>query len=119
MTNGIVWKRSPNDLAKDLIAWRVRLESAIVILAQYFAQKMQDEARRNAPWQDRTHAARGGLFGITELTAARDGVAIYLCHTMSYGVYLELANAGKYQILLPTIERNLPEIERQLKRLLS
>jgi hypothetical protein len=118
MTNGIVWQRSPRDIAKELEVWGVRMQIAVKTLAAYFAQKLQDEARQNAPWEDRTGNARSGLMGFSE-DLARDFVLIYLTHSMFYGKYLEYSNGGKYAIIMPTIERNLPEIERQLKRLLA
>ena len=42
---------------------------------------------------------------------------IYVAHSenIPYGIYLELANAGKYAILKPTIERNLERIKQVLK----
>lgn len=116
----IYWLTSPSVLAKTLKTHEARLKYGIRMLADYFAQKIQDEARQAAPWQDRTGNARSGLFALTE-QAATDLVTIYLshAHTVYYGVFLELANGGKYAVILPTIQRNLPEIERQLKRLLG
>ena len=116
----IYWIRPPSVLAKSIQLYGVKLHVAIKALADFFAQKMQDEARHNYPWQARTGAAHQGLFAVTE-AAATDLVTIYLSHGHSvyYGVFLELCNGGKYAIILPTIQRNLPEIERQLKRLLG
>jgi hypothetical protein len=116
----IYWLRSPSALSKNVLLYGAKLQLAIKTLADYFAQKIQDEARRNARWEDRTGNARSGLFAIAE-QAATDLTTIYLSHghTVYYGVFLELCNGGKYAIILPTIQRNLPEIERQLKRLLA
>lgn len=114
----IYWMTPPSVLAKTLKSYDLKVKYGIRLLAEYFAQKMQDESRQGAPWQDRTGNARSGLFTITE-QAATDLVTIYLshAHTVYYGVFLELANGGKYAVIMPTIQRNLPEIERQLKRL--
>lgn len=61
----------------------------------------------------------GGLFCQAE-AAASDLVTIYLSHghSVEYGVWLELANGGRYQVIMPTIENNLGEINRQLRNLL-
>ena len=76
---------------------------------------LEAEAKLNAPWIDRTGLARKGLHGGAE----RDGtdLVIYVAHSKNipYGIYLELANAGKYAILKPTIERNLERIKQVLK----
>ena len=71
---------------------------------------LEAEAKRNAPWTDRTSNARQGLQG----GAAFDGsdIVIYITHTMEYGIYLELANAAKYAILMPTIDKNLEHIRK-------
>lgn len=116
----LTWVKPPSALSKNLLLYGAKQRAAIKALADYFAQKMQDEARRNAPWHDRTGNARSGLFALAE-QAATDMTTIYLSHghTVYYGVFLELANGGRYQIIMPTIQRNLPEIERQLQRLLD
>jgi len=116
----IYWVRPPSVLAKNVQLYGVKLHVAIKALADFFAQKMQGESRQGAPWEDRTGAARTGLFAVAE-QAATDLVTIYLSHshTVYYGVFLELCNGGKYSVILPTIQRNLPEIERQLKKLLG
>jgi len=118
MATGIVWIRPPSALARSIEQYGLKLRVAVKALADYFAQKMQDEARRNAPWQDRTGNARSGLAGLAE-QAALDLMVIYLTHGVEYGKWLELANGGKYAIVVPTIQRNLPEIERMLQRLLA
>ncbi len=118
---GGVWIRPPSQtLIPALGDYQRRAITAVLALAAYFAQKLQDESRQNAPWQDRTGNARSGLFAVTE-QAAGDLVTIYLSHghTVDYGKFLELAHGAKYAIIMPTIERNLPEIEAQLKRLLA
>jgi len=120
MNTGIIWIVPPKELGRAMERYGARAIAAIKTLADFFAQKMQDEMRRNARWQDRTGNARSGLFSIAALAAA-DAVAIYLSHghTVEYGKWLELANGGKYAIIMPTLRRNIPEIESALKRLLA
>jgi hypothetical protein len=36
---------------------------------------------------------------------------------VEYGKFLELARGGRYAIILPTIERNIPEINRLLREI--
>ncbi len=113
-STGAVWVKPPSDLAKAIEQYGDRVYVAVRAVADFIAQKMQGEARQNAPWTDRTGNARSGLFALTEEAAAHL-VAIYLAHTMEYGAHLELANAGRYAIIMPTIEANLPVIEQMLK----
>jgi len=121
---GCTWIRPPSVIATGLQEFDARSWAAAVAVAEFIAQKMQDDARRNAPWSDRTGNARSGLFGAVDsggrneagqITALAERVVkIYLAHTMEYGVYLELAHGEKYAIIWPTIERHLPELKRLL-----
>lgn len=114
---GIVWIIPPTHLQREVTKYGDRVMAAINFLADFFAQKMQNEARQNAKWEDRTGNARSGLMGATR-KAARDIVEIYLVHSMWYGKFLELARGGKYAVIMPTISANVPEISSALKRLL-
>ena len=82
---------------------------------------MQNSAKDNARWTDRTGNARSGLFGTAEAEFARELVVIYLSHgtDIDYGVYLETRYGGRYAIIMRTIERHLPELRRMLQELLS
>jgi hypothetical protein len=113
---GVVWIEPPEKMARALEEYGERVLAAVRAVAEYMATKMQDESRRNAPWQDRTGNARSGLFGAAEREAAEAIVTIYLSHghTVYYGQFLELAHGQKYAIVMPTIEANLPELKRML-----
>lgn len=116
--SGFVWVRPPDDLVDGVRKYGQRALAAIHAVAEYVSQQIQDDARKNASWHDRTGNARGGLFSVVE-AAAEDIVEIYLSHghTVEYGKFLELARGGKYAIIMPTIERNLPKINRMLNEL--
>ena len=119
MSARMYWVQPPENLARNVGLYGNRVMIAIKALADFLAQKMQDDMRQNAPWTDRTGNARSGLFSVAEM-AARDLVSIYVSHghTVEYGVFLELCNGGRYAIVQPTVERWLPEISRQLRALL-
>lgn len=112
---GVVWVRPPAELARALELYGNRALAAVGAIAERTAGGMQNDARRNAPWTDRTGNARSGLFGMV----GREGPVfrIVLGHTMFYGVYLELSNGARYAIIMPTIEGALPELERMLQGL--
>jgi hypothetical protein len=108
------WTRRPTELP---IAARIaRLEAGVERVARTSALAMEAAARTNAPWQDDSGAARNGLRGFP----ARDGdrIRIILCHSVDYGPFLELARGGKYAILWPTIEQELPQLKAGLAGLL-
>lgn len=115
-----VWVVAPERLAQQIEAYGDRVRVAVRATADYFAALLQNEARDNAPWTDRTGNARTGLFAVAE-QAAGDVVEIYLSHghTVEYGVWLELAHGQRYAVIMPTLERNLPTLERMLAELLG
>jgi len=135
---GFHWVRPPSELAKGIEEYGRKAYVAIHAAAAYWGQGAQDEARQNAPWEDRTGNARGGIFyavdgfGVGEVVgqveaSARalmrettvesggpDRLVITLGHTVFYGKYLELSNGGRYAIILSTIEQRLPQLGRML-----
>ncbi len=112
------WIRPPSELAKAVEKYGDRVFVAILAVAQYVATQAQNDMRRNATWTDRTGNARNGLFSIAN-RAASDVVVLYLSHGTAvwYGVFLETRFAGKYAIIIPTMQRILPQLEKMLKDL--
>jgi hypothetical protein len=139
----IRWVKPPSGLAQAYEEYAGRVAVAVQAVACYVGQKMHDEARRNAPWQDRTGNARGGLFyavdglgmepvfgklgritkvenaAVETVVESWDGTHLILTlgHTMYYGKFLETAHGAKYAIVMSTIETNLPVLERMLQDL--
>jgi len=132
---GIVWTRPPSALNPAIAAYGDKVTAAVIAVAQFIGAKAESYAKANAPWTDRTANARQGLFyavdsesggevsgsanlGGQESEAIRVGkgvVALYLSHSMSYGKWLELCNAGKYRIIMPTMEAHYNELMQMLR----
>lgn len=139
MSDGFQWVVSPAVIAQGLEDYGNKAMIAIQAVATYWGQGVQDEARENAVWEDRTGNARGGLFfavdgfdlgTITgEVTpeaksemsdvAIESGDAqtliITLGHTVFYGKFLETSNGEKYAIIMSTLEKNLGSLERMVQ----
>jgi hypothetical protein len=98
----LTWTVPPEVLAKGVGDYADRLLSAVYELAQVFAARIEAAAKANAPWQDRTGNARQGLFARAFREAA--AVTLILAHSAHYGIWLEVRWAGKYAIILPTLE---------------
>ena len=120
-STGIRWVRPPERLAEAIEQYGDRAITAVTALAGRIAMLMQNDARNNAPWTDRTGNARTGLFGTAERDVAQKMVTIYLSHgvDIDYGKWLELANGGKYAVIMRTIEGHLPELKAELDSLFS
>jgi hypothetical protein len=120
-SGSIRWVRPPDQLAKAIEQYGDRVLVAVTAVAGRIATLMQNDARANAPWTDRTGNARTGLFGTAERDVARSLVTIYLSHgaDLDYGIWLELANAGRYAVIERTIEAHLPELRAELEALFA
>ena len=144
MSSGFQWVVAPKDqLIPAIQKYGTDVLVAVQAVANYWGQMVQDEARLEAPWEDRTANARGGIFfavdgfGLTPLTgevtpeaksemsdvAIESGDAntliITLGHTVFYGKYLETSNGGSYAIIMSTIEKNLSSLERMIQDVLK
>lgn len=71
----------------------------------------------NAPWTDDTGAARASLIAI----AANEGSAhtITVAHGVKYGIWLEVANSGRFQILAPAIREISRNVMKSFEGMLS
>lgn len=78
-----------------------RARVAIRATLDYQAARSETWMRSNAKWTDRTTNARNGLFAMVDPTLGRDTWLLVLSHTVSYGIWLEVANSGKYAIVRP------------------
>lgn len=67
-------------------------------------------AQANAPWADRTGAARDGL--VASVSNDLGEIVIELAHTVDYGIWLELIQNGRFAVIMPTLEALGPKIIR-------
>jgi hypothetical protein len=139
--SGFVWVQPPSNISKGISAYGKKVEAALYAIAGKWGQDVQDEARTDARWTDRTGNARSGIFyavdglGMGTLigqvsaeaktlmkdTSVEEGsnntLIIVVSHTIFYGKFLELMSGGKYAIIMSTIERNLPRLESLVQRI--
>jgi hypothetical protein len=117
-------------LTKGIREFGPKLNLAVGALMKQSAPQVQNYARRNAPWTDRTGNARQGLFA--EYSAGREaflgsafggnGVGqhtITLYHSVNYGIWLEVRFAGRYAIIAPTIEVEGARIMGKMNKLIT
>lgn len=97
-----------------------RADMAIRMLAEQGALQLQNSARENRKWTDRTGHARQRLTG--SVATISHGYRIYLAHGVDYGIWLELAHGKRFAIIPQTIEyvgtfEIMPGFEKLLERL--
>lgn len=93
-------------LTPGMAAFQVVMEEVIEEIMEQAAQEVEEHARETAPWNDRTGDARAGLTG--EFENEGNLLTIMIYHTVEYGIWLEVRNAGEYAVILPTVERMGP-----------
>lgn len=101
------------NLGKEISRTKIALAAYAQMQA---APRLEAYARSNAPWHDISGKARQGLKGGTIIRGNK--IIVYIAHSMSYGVYLELAHDQAYAILDPTIEANKAQIFEEYRRIL-
>lgn len=114
------FKFDPSTLSRGLMDFETKSEAAIRMYAENAALMLQNSARENAPWTDRTGQARQRLTG--DVLIAANGYKLRLAHGVDYGVWLELAHEKRFSIIPKTIEyvgtfEIMPGFEKLLERL--
>lgn len=79
------------------------IEPVVRTVMTFQAARGEAEMKTNAPWTDQTSAARTGLHTLTRFTPRQ--YVIIFAHSVYYGIWLEVANSGNYQIIMPTLRR--------------
>jgi hypothetical protein len=141
--SGVTWLsgQSPDDLAEGIQEYAEKVKVALYAVASKWGQEVQDSARIDAPWQDRTGHARSGIFyavdglGMGTLVGTVDAEAktlmsdtnveegdkdlliIVVSHTVFYGKFLETKNGGRYAIIMSNMEENLPRLESMMRKI--
>lgn len=107
-------------LDSGLDNFEARAEAVLKAYAAQSALKLQNDARENAPWTDRTGHARQRLTG--DYSEVPEGYQLELAHGVDYGIWLELAHEKRFSIIPKTIEYTgtfeiIPGFERLLEGL--
>lgn len=99
-------------------AFPVVLDKAVEERLEELASEVEGYMVANAPWADRTGAARQGLTA-EYVDGGLFQHAIVLYHTVDYGIWLEVRWNGQYAIIVPTLEKYGPEVMGGLVNLIG
>jgi len=94
------------DLIGNIATMDARNRRALVAAANYAAPQIESFMKSEAPWTDRTGAARSGLRATVQNRG--DTVAIVLSHSVPYGVFLEVRWGGKYGVIRQAVAAGTP-----------
>lgn len=106
-------------LEKQLIVLTKVFEKQVDKLVDKSANKLQAYMQKNRKWTDQSERARKGLSAKWERWPTETDWRIILSHSVSYGVFLELAHEKKYAIIQPTILAKGPEVMHNFNKILE
>ncbi|MEG0579570.1 MAG: hypothetical protein RR490_06605, partial [Niameybacter sp.] len=114
------FKMNTSGLEKGLSMFEDRADMAVGMFAEISALQLQNDARVNAKWTDRTGAARQRLTGSAGKVAK--GYRLTLAHGVDYGIWLELAHEKRFEVIEPVIRFTgtfeiIPGLENLLNKL--
>lgn len=98
---GVCVTYNTKELQDNLENFDRKLDEKIAAIFKYNEAWAEAWMKLNAPWTDDTGAARSGLTA----TAYREGKSyvMLLSYSVHYGIWLEVANSGRFQILGPAM----------------
>lgn len=104
-----------SEISRNLARLDQKIDRKLDIIFAFQAQRGEARMKIEAPWTDRTGAARSGLY--TRFQKSGKTREILFSHSVAYGIWLEVANSGDYQIIMPTVRVIGRDTMRQLKDL--
>ncbi len=120
MTQNFKWKIPPSRAFEMNIYIEKWLQAVYQNLKQYEAL-IEKDMKDNAIWEDQTGNARQSL--ICRVIRIDDKIILVAAYgktregkELAYGKWLELANGGKYAIILPTLQEYYPKVWATVKR---
>lgn len=101
-------------VARNLKNWGRKVEDNLLSEMEKFALDLENAAKDNRPWTDRTGNARRSITG----SAAKEGknYRAALAIGVEYGKYLELSHGGRFRIVRPTVDRGRQKFIAALRR---
>ncbi|WPH57968.1 hypothetical protein SEA_LUCKYLEO_19 [Gordonia phage LuckyLeo] len=92
-----------------------KLDNAIELIIDVGAARGEVHMKNNAPWTDRTGAARSGLTTMTHHEDEKSTVVF--AHSVDYGIWLEVKNDGEYEVIMPSVVHTGKEIMADFDKL--
>jgi hypothetical protein len=115
---GFAWQQSPEQVFGPAIdAYLAAVRVGVEAIAMRWAPDIEAWMKENTPWTDRTGNARQNLR--TEVVDLTSEIVIMLAHGMEYGIFLELAHGGKYEIIGPALDRFAPLVLADVQKMMG
>lgn len=117
MASKISFTFEDRELRRNVDELEVKLDRAVDIAVDTAALRGQVYLKTDAPWHDRTGAARTGLHTVAR--KARGAHEIIFAHAVHYGIWLEVKFSGRDEVIMPTVLKTGRELMRSLNGLMG
>lgn len=119
--SGFHWDVPPDLAFPQLVE---RYTNTIILTGRRVANQRAEEAEQwmkdNAPWQDRTGAARAGLHvDVLESPGVLAELVFSHDDSLDYPVWLEIANGGRFGIISKSIDHWGSVLMRDVQRIVN
>lgn len=94
-----------------------KLKRNLDAVLDYNAAYATGYLKENAPWHDNTGAARTGLMAIPH--SERSVYEIFMAYSVTYGIWLEIANSGRYAVITPAMRILGTKLMRDMQYLID
>lgn len=111
------FKIDTEDILRGLSEFEIKSRAAMGVYADTAGKKLEEHAKKNASWTNRTGLARKTIEGGRQWEG--DKCNIYVAGNTNYFPYLELCHDKQYAILQPTVDKMSPEILKGMNNLLG
>lgn len=91
------------------------VKGAIGLYGDTAAKRMEADAKAHKPWTNRTGNAVNSILG--SFSWKGDHARIEISGNVDYFVWLELAHEKRFAILVPTIQKDAPEVLKNYRRI--
>lgn len=105
------------ELTKNLETLDLKVSRAIDFIVSYHASRGTQIMKTEAPWHDRTGAARSGLHTVSFSGGGKH--EIIFAHSVHYGIWLEVKFSGRDEIIMPSVRKTGRELMRSLNGLMG
>lgn len=112
------WETSPvQAFDAGYRAYVQTVRATVYALLQSYVPRMESWMKANAVWDDQTGNARQSLWAdVKQLT---NQTILWFGHGMEYGIWLEIANSGRYSVLSPALDHFGPLIFKDLQAIFA
>lgn len=105
------------ELSRNTGALPAKVERAVAQVVDYHAAKGEMYLKTDAPWTDRTSAARNGLHAVP--SGGGGSYEILFSHAVHYGIWLEVKFNGRDEVIMPTVRKTGGELMTNLRGLMG